>query len=225
MEIAVNAPDATKCMIETTCDYNEKDSKFGKINWRLHPRMDSNVWNKGNGKLVLKEEDKAFKIGRADKTSILKWRMNLNNLDDESVIPIFLEFWPENDKNKVQVSARYRIQQDLYSPLLNVIISFPVPNNQQPTVNHCDGNYNYSRHNHELQWILGNINANDQGTFDFQISDCDADQLWPVNIHFEMKTSYSQLQVTRVTNGQTSEEFDFTSQSICVTDQCSIQNS
>ena len=213
MEVCINNPDAGKAILK--CIKNDKKLKerFGgsKINWKLHPRMDTGLWKKNM--LGLKDSDKSYRLGRNHKTSILKWRVNS---EDENLIPLILEVWVENTSKNVTISAKYNINSDILSELIeennsnnnennqcllhNVIVTFPCANNNnQPEIKHVDGEYAYYKRDKEIQWILGDINNDNEdkteGSFEFIIDPCDIDDLYPVTVHFEMKSTFTNIQV------------------------------
>ena len=101
MEVVVNDPDSTQCVIETNVNPKRK-LEFGKPTWKVHPRMNSTEWKKGV--LCLKDLQKKFKVGRSNKTAILRWRMATK---DEDRLPLTIEFWPEQESGAVTVSAQW----------------------------------------------------------------------------------------------------------------------
>jgi len=189
MEVAVNDPSSTQCVIVTNIN-PKKSLSFGKPTWRLHPRMDANEWKKGI--LCLKDKQKKFRVGRSSKTSILKWRMSTDN--DEQ-IPITIEFWPEAESNgSVTVTAQYSSNDEV--ALKNVIITFPMSCSREPEVNACDhGDTVWNKQHGEFQWILEDLEGGSQGSLEFVVDDVQLEDLYPVSIHFEIENNYSQIEI------------------------------
>jgi len=211
MEVAVNDPSSTQCVIETNINPSKK-LKFGKPTWRLHPRMNSNKWKKGI--LCLKDEQKKFRVGRSSKTSILKWRMTTN--DDENV-PISIEFWPEAESNgTVTVNAKYITNIGIK----NVIITFPTPSNQEPEISDCsNGDTAFYRNDQEFQWILNDLEADNEGSLEYIVDDVQLDDLWPISVHFEMEDTYSQIQINNVCDVDGEQQFEHSVKGSCVAEK------
>merc|ERR1740129_1069036 len=93
--------------------------------------MDSARWKEGV--LCLKDLGKKFRVGRASKTSILKWRMSTS---DEEHVPITLQIWPEQESGGEQMNATFNVKEA--TPLKNVMIPFPTPAKHAPEVANCE---------------------------------------------------------------------------------------
>jgi len=210
MEVLVNDPDSTQCIIETNVNPSRK-LDFGKPAWRLHPRMNSSEWKKGV--LCLKDLQKKFRVGRSGKTSILKWRMATT---DEDRLPLTLEFWPEQESGAVTVNAQFTANV----AVKNAIITFPTPTSQEPEISNCEhGDTSFYRNDQELQWILNDLEADDSGAIEYVVDDVDAEDLYPISIHFELEDTFSQIQVTKVRDIDDEQTFENSIRNSCVADK------
>ena len=213
MELIVNNPDAAKCKIIAEIP---RKNAFERVNWRLHPRMNSKEFKKNI--LCLKDENKSFKIGRSSKVSILKWRMSTT---DEGLIPLSLNFWADADSSgTLTITAEYTNQYES-SELKNVIITIPSTN--EPEMSKCDGDYQYSKKDKELSWILGNINNDDTGSIEYTVDDMDNEDLYPISIHFEIDQTYSNIDIKSVNNIDESTNFEYSVKNCCIADKYQIQ--
>jgi len=210
MEVLVNDPDSTQCIIETNVNPSRK-LDFGKPAWRLHPRMNSSEWKKGV--LCLKDLQKKFRVGRGGKTSILKWRMSTT---DEDRLPLTLEFWPEQESGSVTVNAQFTAN----AALKNAIITFPTPTNQEPEIASCEhGDTAFYRNDQELQWILNDLEEGDSGSIEYMVEDVDAEDLYPISIHFELEATFSQIEVNKVRDIDDEQTFEHSIRNSCVADK------
>eukprot|EP00485_Elphidium_margaritaceum_P019163 CAMPEP_0202729668 /NCGR_PEP_ID=MMETSP1385-20130828/186247_1 /ASSEMBLY_ACC=CAM_ASM_000861 /TAXON_ID=933848 /ORGANISM="Elphidium margaritaceum" /LENGTH=635 /DNA_ID=CAMNT_0049395935 /DNA_START=44 /DNA_END=1951 /DNA_ORIENTATION=- len=219
MEVAVNDPDCTQCVLLTNIAPTQKVAAFGRPNWRLHPRMDGAAWKKGV--LCLKEKQKKFRVGRSSKTSILKWRMST---DDDAHIPISIEFWPDADASgNVNVNATFTVGD---IDLKNVIITFPSTCSHEPEIQNCErGDTSFSRQHHEFQWILQDLEAGSQGAMEYSMEDVQVEDLWPISVHFEVDRTYSNIQIEAVHDAEQEENaFKFEVKEICVADKYVVES-
>ena len=218
MEVAVNDPSSTQCVIETNINPSKK-LKFGKPTWRLHPRMNSNQWKKGI--LCLKDAQKKFRVGRSSKTSILKWRMTTS---DDSNIPISIEFWPEAESNgSITVNAQYNCSL----PLKNVIITFPTPSRQEPEISSPpeNGDTAFYRNDGEFQWILNDLDEDAEGSLEYIVSDdVQLEDLYPVSVHFEIENTYSQIEINDVHDVDDEVKYEHSVKGTCVAEKYIVES-
>jgi len=210
MEVVVNDPDSTQCVIETNVNPKRK-LDFGKPTWKVHPRMNSSEWKRGV--LCLKDLQKKFKVGRSNKTAILRWRMATK---DEDRLPLTIEFWPEQEAGAVTVSAQFSTS----APLKNAIITFPTPTKREPEISSCEhGDTAFYKTDHELQWILNDLEPDSSGSLEYVVEDVDVEDLWPISVHFEMEDTYSQIQVTKVRDIDDEQTFEHSLRNSCVAEK------
>eukprot|EP01083_Nonionella_stella_P060735 158446_1 len=211
MEVAVNDPSATQCVIQTNINPAKK-LKFGKPTWRLHPRMNSSEWKKGI--LCLKDEQKKFRVGRSSRTSILKWRMTTQ---EDSHVPISIEFWPEAESDgTVTVNAQYTCN----IALKNVIISLPVPSKQEPEITNCEnGDTAFDRRDEELQWILNDLEGETEGSLEYVVDDVQLEDLYPICVHFEIENTYSQIAIENIHDTDNEQQFENSVKGTCVAEK------
>eukprot|EP00486_Rosalina_sp_Unknown_P005034 CAMPEP_0201577854 /NCGR_PEP_ID=MMETSP0190_2-20130828/24412_1 /ASSEMBLY_ACC=CAM_ASM_000263 /TAXON_ID=37353 /ORGANISM="Rosalina sp." /LENGTH=506 /DNA_ID=CAMNT_0048010347 /DNA_START=256 /DNA_END=1776 /DNA_ORIENTATION=+ len=216
MEVAVNDPSSTQCVIETNINPSKK-LRFGKPTWRLHPRMNSSQWKKGI--LCLKDAQKKFRVGRSSKTSILKWRMTTS---DDSNIPITIEFWPEAESNgTITVNAQYNCSQ----PLKNVIITFPTPSRQEPEISNVDnGDTAFYRNDGEFQWILNDLEEDTEGSLEYVVDDVQLEDLYPVSVHFEIENTYSQIEIKDVHDVDDEQKYEHKAKGTCVAEKYIVES-
>jgi len=210
MEVVVNDPNATRCVIETNIDPTRRLS-FGKPAWKLHPRMDSSQWKRGV--LRLKDLNKQFKVGRSAKQSILKWRMSTS---DEEQLPLTLEVWPEQESGSVTVNAQFTAS----ASLKNAIITFPTKTRQEPEIASCEhGDTAFYRQDEELQWILNELEPDESGSLEYVVEDVDVEDLWPISVHFEMDRTYSEMEVIKVRDVDDEESFEHNVRNTCMAEK------
>ena len=140
MKIKINQNKDKLCVFEIVKP--NKMERFGKINYRLHPHMDTLSFKKNNV-LMVKDESKTFKRENNVSTSILKWHMSCN---DEYIVPICLNFWPQSgdcdDNDEMTVSVTYNVERK-NTQLNNVVVRLPSPSCEQPDIVVCDGKYTF----------------------------------------------------------------------------------
>ena len=221
MEVAVNDPGSTQCVIETNINPTKK-LKFGKPTWRLHPRMNSKQWKEGV--LCLKDANKKFRVGRSSKTSILKWKMTTS---DESNVPITIEFWPDPESNgSITVNAQYNCSM----PLKNVIITFPTPCKQEPEITNCEnGDTAFYRNDGEFQWILNDLDGSgdepQEGSLEYIVQDVDVEDLYPISVHFEIENTYSQIQINDIHDIDDENKYEHSVRGTCVAEKYIVESS
>jgi len=218
MEVAVNDPSSTQCVIETNINPSRNIKGFGRPTWRLHPRMNSNQWKKGM--LCLKDAQKKFRVGRSSKTSILKWKISTN---DDSNLPLSIEFWPEAESNG-SVTVNAQVQCNI--ALKNVVVTFPTNTNQEPEISSCDhGDTAFYRNDQEFQWILNDLDADTQASLEYVVEDVQLEDLWPISVHFEIENTYSQIQVNAVHDIDNEQQFEYSVKGTCVAEKFILEQS
>ena len=173
--------------------------------------MNSSEWKKGV--LCLKDLQKKFRVGRSSKQSILKWRMSTS---DEDRLPLTLEFWPEEDSGAVTVNAQFTSS----AALKHAIITFPTPTKQEPEISSCEhGDTSFYRNDQELQWILNDLEPDSTGSLEYVVDGVDVEDMWPISVHFEMESTYSQIQVTKVRDIDDEETFEHSVRNTCIAEK------
>lgn len=213
VEIGINDPSFSLCVIKTNINPSKKLLKFGKPIWRLHPKMNSNEWKKGI--LCLKDtttNNNKFKVGKSNKTNILKFKMKCNNNDeDNNNLPINIEFWPELETDgTVTVNVQYNCNM----ALKNAMITFPTPTKYEPKVLNCDnGNTAFYKNEQEFQWIL---NDDTEGSLEYVVDDVELDDLYPISVDFQVINTFSEIEISDVYDAQNQTKYKYSVKETCV---------
>ena len=135
---------------------------------------------------------------------------------DEDRLPLTIEFWPEQEAGAVTVSAQFSTS----APLKNAIITFPTPTKREPEISSCEhGDTAFYKTDHELQWILNDLEPDSSGSLEYVVDDVDVEDLWPISVHFEMEDTYSQIQVTKVRDIDDEQTFEHSLRNSCVAEK------
>ncbi|KAJ8602212.1 hypothetical protein CTAYLR_003642 [Chrysophaeum taylorii] len=143
-------------------------------NVQTHPKVDKKQFTE-DSTLALKTK---FPVGRA--VGVLRWSLQTS---DESMVPLVINCWPEDEGDHVNVNIEYTLQR---GELHNVEITLPCP--APPHIVSIDGAHSHA--GDTLVWSLPMIDSsNASGTLEFNVN-ADTDAFFPISLTFESKSLY-----------------------------------
>lgn len=175
------------------------------LQFKTHPNIDKALFN-SNSTLGLKDPNRPFPTGSA--LGVLKWRFSCK---DESKVPLQISCWPSVSGSDTYVNLEYEAAADF--ELQNVQILIPVPG--PPTVNSCDGDYQFDGKHSCLVWMNELIDdANREGSMEFVLSNTDPDSIYPIEVSFTSNNLFCNLDVKAVVTcaEESPVKYDLTSQ-------------
>ena len=174
MQLTATVDDACKCQVVMA---GTKNALFA---FQTHPKVDKKAYESQN-LLVLKDAAKGFPKSKS--VGVLRWSVSTQ---DDSLVPISINCWPEPDGAEMNVNVEYTVEKE-GTELSNVLITIPLGTNAPPNVISCDsGNYRHNRTNEELVWEIELIDsANKSGALEFNVAIRDSpESFFPIDVSF-----------------------------------------
>lgn len=183
---------------------------------QTHPNVDKEAF-KSKSQIRLKNYSKPFPLNTD--VAVLKWRLQTT---DEDTIPLSVTCWPsDNGEGGCDVTIEYELLK-LYMELNNVVIHIPLPVGSNPVVSECTGDYEIEG-KHMIMWTLPIIdNSNRSGSIEFSATSCIPTDIYPINIEFTSKTSYSKIKVADVNLLENSNPVNFSTETICYSEKYEV---
>lgn len=182
MFVVVNDAECAKIKVQTSITGSKN------IPMQTHLNVDKKEFN-SVGVIALKQ-DRPFPV--KNEVGVLKWR---HQTTDESEIPLTVNCWPTvNPDGSADVNVDYELV-DTEMRLEDVTIIIPVPGS--PTINDCDGEYQYDKRDGVLEWTIPLVDKdNTEGSLAFVVNEVDAsDQFFPVSVGFNSEKTFSGVKV------------------------------
>lgn len=181
------------------------DEKWGRIRVQLknqdshgvqlqtHPNVDKELF-KSRSQIGLKQPNKPFPLNTD--VGVLKWRLQGT---DDAFVPLMINCWPsETGDGGCDVNIEYELTH-LDLELVDVNICIPLPIGCSPIVGECDGTYSHEAKRNQLVWSLPLIDASSKsGSFEFSAPRAIPNDFFPLNVMFNSKSTYAQIQITEV---------------------------
>ncbi|VDP91647.1 unnamed protein product, partial [Echinostoma caproni] len=144
--------------------------------------------------LQVKPGGKPFPVGQ--EVGVLRWRLQTQ---DESVLPITVNCWPNEIRGGFEVNIEYELQNTDIE-LHDVVVNIPLPSSSKPpVVGNCDGEYELVARKTQLEWRLPVIDTdNPSGSIEFTISadrGSKADDFFPLKLSLSADKSFCGIRV------------------------------
>ncbi|GAA48463.1 coatomer subunit delta [Clonorchis sinensis] len=190
---ASSAATEARVRVDTTEALNPQNEKQPPAQLQTHPNLDKKVFMTTNW-LQVKAGGKHFPVGQ--EVGVLRWRLQTQ---DESVLPITINCWPNEIKGGFEVNIEYELQNTELE-LQNVAITIPLPSGSKPpAVGNCDGDYEVSPRKTHMDWHLPLIDASSpSGSIEFTLSTergTKPEQFFPLKVTLTSDKSFCGIRV------------------------------
>eukprot|EP01135_Chromosphaera_perkinsii_P008597 Nk52_evm39s1401 gene=Nk52_evmTU39s1401 len=187
--------------------------------FKTHPNVNKKLFSQDNI-IGLKDPSRSFPTN--SEQGVLKWRLQTS---DESLIPLSINCWPSvNGDGTCDVNIEYELEQT-HLVLKDVIIAIPIPHGAgSPSVESCDGQYDFNSRHGRLEWSIPLIDENEtSGSMEFSLASCsDANALFPVSVDFVSNKTCCEFVVDSVLSAETEEEFKYSIDTLFVPDSYEV---
>lgn len=175
-------------------------SNASLFTFNTHPKINKSLYDR-NGLLQLKDISKGG-FPSARPVGILKWTYSSTSDD---LIPLKINCWPEEEsRNRMIVSMEYTMENPSLT-LHDVEIKIPLGTSESLSVANIDGTYKHSSSAAEVAWQIPLIDSsNSSGSFEFTIPQKQSDAFFPITVSFTSSQLLCSIDVTTVTNPNTS---------------------
>lgn len=186
----------------------------GTVKFMTHPNVDKKLFSADNI-IALKDQARSFPVNQA--LAVLRWRLVTK---DEASIPLSINCWPSPAGDGTSdVSIEYELESD-EQELKDVTIAIPIPHGASPNVGSVDGQYEFNRANHTLEWQLPFIDgSNKSGSMEFNVEGEDQASFFPVQVAFRSERPLVDVDVLGVTSLESEEEVEFSKEVTVLTDE------
>lgn len=159
------------------------------LTFQCHPKVDKRTWE--SDKTLQLKDAKGFPVGRS--VAVVRWSLQSA---DETIVPLAINCWPEDEGDQINVNIEYTLQRTNFE-LHNVEILVPLGTNSPPHILAVDGSHSHS--GEHLTWSLPMIDhSNATGTLEFNIASDDPDAFFPIQVNFQAKSLYWDVNVDAV---------------------------
>ncbi|KAJ5926014.1 hypothetical protein N7454_007524 [Penicillium verhagenii] len=158
--------------------------------FRTHPNVDKALFT-SSSIIQLKDTSKRFPTNNA--IGVLRWRV-ASSADNTDVLPITFTVWVNKGSDSTTVTVEYELTGS--DSLRDVVITIPY-GDSEPAVASFDAVYEVS--GDSLDWNLGAVDeSNPNGSFEFETTDGDEDQFFPMSVRFTKSKPFVDVDVTDV---------------------------
>ncbi|TPP60794.1 Coatomer subunit delta [Fasciola gigantica] len=187
------ATNEARLRIDTNEALNPRNEKQPPTQLQTHPNLDKKAFVQTNW-LQVKPGGKPFPVGQ--EVGVLRWRLQTQ---DESVLPISVNCWPNEIRGGFEVNIEYELQNTDIE-LHDVVVNIPLPSSSKPpVVGNCDGDYELVARKTQLEWRLPIIDADSpSGSIEFTISTdrgSKADDFFPLKLSLISEKSFCGIRV------------------------------
>jgi len=186
-----------------------------------HPKIDKKLLDQSQ-MIGLKNASKPFP---SSKVGLFRWGVKSQ---DESLLPINITCWPEEDGDgKVVVSMEYDmsgLEKDM--KLKNVDIMIPLGTPDIPHIESIDGEYHVDAQSQILIWHHAELDSteNSTGALEFSIRSNNPDGFFPVNVSFfSDSTTFTDIDVVAVNTVEDNAPVQFGLTKLLQTDRYMVQ--
>jgi coatomer subunit delta len=199
LTLTANNDESGLCSVQMRLGGNISQFAFN-----THPKVNKALYDR-NGLIQLKDVSKGFPSSRP--VGILKW--NYSNTSDE-LLPFKINCWPEEEsRNRMIVTIEYTMDNPSLT-LHDVEIKIPLGTSEPLTIANIDGTYKHSPSAGEVMWQIPLIDAsNASGSFEFTVTQKQADAFFPISVNFSSSQLLCDLDVVTVTNPNTSAPLQY----------------
>ena len=192
------------------------DNQSQGIQFKTHPNIDKALFN-SSSTLGLKDPNRPFPTGSA--LGVLKWRLSPK---DESMMPLQISCWPSVSGSDTYVNIEYEASEAF--DLQNLQIVIPIPGNQPPQVNSCDGDYQLDPRNQCLIWQNELVDdSNRSGSMEFVLSNVDPEGIYPIEVEFGSSNLFCQIGVAGVVSCGDNQPVRYAVRSMLQTDSYIVE--
>ncbi|KAJ5523926.1 hypothetical protein N7494_010576, partial [Penicillium frequentans] len=158
--------------------------------FRTHPNVDKALFT-SSSIIQLKDTSKRFPTNNA--IGVLRWRV-ASSADNTDVLPITFTVWVNKGSDSTTVTVEYELTGS--DSLRDVVVTIPY-GDSEPAVASFDAVYEVS--GDSLDWNLGAVDeSNPTGSFEFETTDGDEDQFFPMSVRFTKSKPFVDVDVTDV---------------------------
>ncbi|KAF6779289.1 hypothetical protein AHF37_01361 [Paragonimus kellicotti] len=197
---ASTAASDARIHVDTTEALNPRNERQPAAQLQTHPNLDKKAFLSTSW-LQIKPGGKSFPIEQ--EVGVLRWRLQTQ---DESVLPITINCWPNEIRGGFEVNIEYELQNTELE-LHDVCLSVPLPpNSKSPAVGNFDGDYEVNSRKTQLDWRLPLIDASSpSGSIEFTLSTergATADQFFPLKLTLHAAKSICGIRVVEASDPQ-----------------------
>ncbi|KAJ5259450.1 Clathrin adaptor mu subunit C-terminal [Penicillium angulare] len=158
--------------------------------FRTHPNVDKALFTSTSA-IQLKDTSKRFPTNNA--IGVLRWRV-ASSADNADILPITFTVWVNKGSDSTTVTVEYELNGS--DSLRDVVVTIPY-GATEPSVSSFDAVYEVS--GDSLDWNLGAVDeSNSSGSFEFETTDGDEDQFFPMSVRFTKTQPFVDVDVTEV---------------------------
>lgn len=158
--------------------------------FRTHPNVDKALFTSSSA-IQLKDTSKRFPTNNA--IGVLRWRV-AGTGDNTDVLPITFTVWVNKGSDSTTVTVEYELTGA--DSLRDVVVTIPY-GASEPAVSSFDAVYEVS--GDSIDWNLGAVDeTNPSGSFEFESTDGDEDQFFPMSVRFSKVEPFVDVDVTDV---------------------------
>lgn len=213
-DLTLRVSDPEKAKIRLTVSSAEDEN----LQFKTHPNVNRNLFTSDHI-ITLKDANRPFPVNQP--TGVLKWRYVTT---DEGSIPLSINCWPTpSGDGSCDVNIEYELENEALE-FTDVTITIPIPIGSTPHVGDLEGQYNFDRQHHQLDWQVAVINNNNRsGALEFSVpGTSDVNSFFPVMVNFNCTRSYLGIDVTEVARTEEGEVVTFSKECSLVPEEYSV---
>ena len=158
--------------------------------FRTHPNVDKALFTSSSA-IQLKDTSKRFPANNS--IGVLRWRV-ASSVDNADILPITFTVWVNKGSDSTTITVEYELNGT--DSLRDVVVTIPY-GATEPAVSSFDAVYEVS--GDSLDWNLGAVNeSNPSGSFEFESTDADENEFFPMSVRFTKTTPFVDVDVTDV---------------------------
>ncbi|KAJ6031865.1 Clathrin adaptor mu subunit C-terminal [Penicillium herquei] len=184
LQLRISDPSFTKLRLDLHANQTQG------AQFRTHPNVDKALFTSSSA-IQLKDTSKRFPTNNA--IGVLRWRV-ASSADNADILPITFTVWVNKGSDSTTVTVEYELTGS--DSLRDVVVTIPY-GSSEPSVSSFDAVYEVS--GDSLDWNLGAVDeSNPSGSFEFETTDGDEDQFFPMSVRFTKAQPFVDVDVTDV---------------------------
>ncbi|KAJ5226287.1 Clathrin adaptor mu subunit C-terminal [Penicillium chermesinum] len=157
--------------------------------FRTHPNVDKALFTNTSA-IQLKDTTKRFPANNA--IGVLRWRV-ASSADNADILPITFTVWVNKGSDSTTVTVEYELTGS--DSLRDVVVTIPY-GATEPAVSSFDAVYEVS--GDSIDWNIGAVDeSNASGSFEFESTDGDENEFFPMSVRFTKTQPFVEVDVTR----------------------------
>ncbi|KAJ5625015.1 coatomer subunit delta [Penicillium lagena] len=185
LQLRITDPSFTKLRLELQANATHN------AQFRTHPNVDKALFTNSSA-IQLKDTSKRFPANNA--IAVLRWRVVSTGTDNTDILPITFTVWVNKGSDSTTVTVEYELSGT--DSLRDVVVTIPF-GATEPAVSSFDAIYEVS--GDSLDWNLGVVDeSNPSGSFEFESTDGDEDEFFPMSVRFSKTRPFVDVDVTSV---------------------------